>query len=152
SVRSRTEGKQTPWESSSLEGDFYFSSTTNSTNAAKSNLPPAFDPATIELSFWESIKNTNDVEDYKEYLAKYPTGTFAGLARNKIRSLEATSKPAVNPSGSDSALKQRPYDKDRLIMVLQLNALSTAEIVKAIQQRGVDFRMTSDIESQFRSA
>ena len=151
-VRSRTEGKQTPWESSSLEGDFYFSSTTNSTNVAKKNPPATFDPATVELSFWESIKNSNDVEDYKEYLAKYPTGTFAGLARNKIRSLEATSKPAVNPSGSDSALKQQPYDKDRLIRVLQLNALSTAEIVKAIQQRGVDFRMTSDIESQFRSA
>jgi hypothetical protein len=45
-----------------------------------------------------------------------------------------------------------PYDKDKLLRVVQLNALPTSEVVQAIQQRGVDFRMTSDIESQFRGA
>ena len=38
SVRSRSEGKQTPWESSSLVGDFYFS---GSSGAAPSIKPPA---------------------------------------------------------------------------------------------------------------
>jgi hypothetical protein len=47
---------------------------------------------------------------------------------------------------------KQPYDKDKLIKVIQLNALPTAEVVQAIQQRGVDFRITSDIESQFRGA
>ena len=47
---------------------------------------------------------------------------------------------------------KQPYDKDKLLRVVQLNALPTTEVVQAIQQRGVDFRMTSDIESQFRSA
>src|SRR5262245_50424127 len=47
---------------------------------------------------------------------------------------------------------KQPYDKDKLIRVVQLNALPTSEVVQAIQQRGVDFKMTSDVESQFRAA
>src|SRR5437867_10759417 len=47
---------------------------------------------------------------------------------------------------------KQPYDKDKLLRVVQLNALPTSEVVQAIQQRGVDFRMTSDTESQFRQA
>jgi len=62
---------------------------------------PAFDPAAIELSFWESIKNSTDAEDFKEYLAQYPQGRFAGLARNNIRRLEAAKSAA--PPATDSA-------------------------------------------------
>jgi hypothetical protein len=47
---------------------------------------------------------------------------------------------------------KQPYDKDKLLRVVQLNALPTSEVVQAIQQRGVDFPMTSEIESQFRGA
>jgi formylglycine-generating enzyme required for sulfatase activity len=58
----------------------------------------AVDPAAIELEFWNSTKNSSDVDDFKEYLAKYPNGTFAGLARNKIRVLEGAAKSgAVRP-------------------------------------------------------
>jgi hypothetical protein len=41
------------------------------------------DPAAVELSFWETIKNSNDAEDFKAYLEKYPNGTFAGLAKSR---------------------------------------------------------------------
>ncbi|MFY9574985.1 MAG: hypothetical protein WAV20_26580 [Blastocatellia bacterium] len=47
---------------------------------------------------------------------------------------------------------KQPYDKDKLLRVVQLNALPTSEVVQAIQQRGVDFQMTSQLESQFRGA
>jgi formylglycine-generating enzyme required for sulfatase activity len=36
-----------------------------------------------EVVFWDSIKNSNDPEDYKAYLRKYPNGTFADLARRR---------------------------------------------------------------------
>ena len=45
---------------------------------------------------------------------------------------------------------KKPYDRDTLLRVVQLNALPTSEVVSAIQQRGVDFQMTSDLESRFR--
>src|SRR2546422_555199 len=47
---------------------------------------------------------------------------------------------------------KQPYDKDKLLRVVQLNALPTTEVVQAIQQRGVDFQMSSEIETQFRGA
>jgi hypothetical protein len=45
-----------------------------------------------------------------------------------------------------------PYDKDRLLKIVSLNALSTSEIVKAIDQRGVDFQMTAEVEEEFKQA
>jgi tetratricopeptide (TPR) repeat protein len=41
------------------------------------------DPAAIELSYWETIKNSNNPEDFKAYLAKYPDGQFAELAKSR---------------------------------------------------------------------
>ncbi|HZM89244.1 MAG TPA: hypothetical protein VFF31_22150 [Blastocatellia bacterium] len=58
---------------------------------------------------------------------------------------------ALTTSVAEMQAKQ-PYDRDKLLRVVQLNALPTSEVVQAIQQRGVDFRMTTDIESQFRGA
>jgi hypothetical protein len=44
-----------------------------------------------------------------------------------------------------------PYDKERILKVVRLNALSTKEIVQAIQRRGVSFQMTPDVEGEFRA-
>jgi len=47
---------------------------------------------------------STDADDYREYLKKYPDGQFAGLARNKIRNLEAAAKsgvPTSNPPTSN---------------------------------------------------
>ncbi|WP_373456653.1 formylglycine-generating enzyme family protein [Cupriavidus taiwanensis] len=46
-----------------------------------------------ELSFWESIKNSNYAADYEAYLKQYPNGRFAGLARARLERL-AGSAPA----------------------------------------------------------
>jgi PDZ domain-containing protein len=46
---------------------------------------------------------------------------------------------------------ETPYDKDRLLKVVRLNALSTKEIVQAIQRRGVSFQMTPAVEAEFRA-
>jgi uncharacterized caspase-like protein len=54
----------------------------------------ALDPAAIELELWSSIKSSADPDDFKAYLEKYPNGTFAGVARNRIRQLDAAAKPA----------------------------------------------------------
>lgn len=40
-----------------------------------------------ELSFWESIKNSNYAADYEAYLKQYPNGRFAGLARARLERL-----------------------------------------------------------------
>lgn len=50
------------------------------------------------------------------------------------------------------AQNKAPYDKERLLKVVRLNALSTQEIISAIQDRGVDFQLTPAIEGEFRQA
>ncbi len=45
-----------------------------------------------------------------------------------------------------------PYDKDRLLKVVKLNALSTQEITQAIEKRGVSFQLSSTIEAEFEQA
>jgi tetratricopeptide (TPR) repeat protein len=56
------------------------------------------DPAAMELSFWETIKNSNNVDDFKAYLDKYPDGQFASLAKSRANFV----RPAGNSSSGDS--------------------------------------------------
>ncbi|XZR53981.1 formylglycine-generating enzyme family protein [Cupriavidus oxalaticus] len=49
-----------------------------------------------ELSFWESIKNSNYASDYEAYLKQYPNGRFAVLAKARLERLRA-SAPAPAP-------------------------------------------------------
>ncbi len=66
--------------------------------------PP--DPATVELSVWDSVKNSDNPADFEEYLRQYPQGRFAVLAKNKIKHLQQIAadvvrvKPADIPSTS----------------------------------------------------
>jgi tetratricopeptide (TPR) repeat protein len=43
----------------------------------------------VELSFWDSIKNSTDPEEFAAYLRKYPEGAFAELAKIRRRAFEA---------------------------------------------------------------
>ncbi len=69
--------------------------TNSASNANNSSTPniAMVDPAAIELSFWESIKSSNNPDDFKAYLDKYPDGQFAALAKsraNPVRSNPST--------------------------------------------------------------
>lgn len=58
------------------------------------------DPAALELSFWDTIKNSTNPEDFKSYLEKYPDGQFASLARSRAQANRSTGNPAYSDSGS----------------------------------------------------
>jgi hypothetical protein len=58
--------------------------------------PP--DPKLVDLTYWQSIKDSTDPGDYRSYLSAYPHGMFAALAANRLSSL-TTSKPAPSESG-----------------------------------------------------
>jgi hypothetical protein len=54
--------------------------------------------------------------------------------------------------GSTRMQSKIPYDKERLLKVVKLNALSTQEITQAIEKRGVSFQMNPTIEAEFEQA
>lgn len=63
----------------------------------------------VELSFWESVKNSGDAEELDAYLKKYPEGQFAELARIRMRALAskkgegAGETPKPSPPPADNA-------------------------------------------------
>jgi len=63
--------------------------------------PPAFDPRAMELSFWESVRNSTSISTIQTYLDRYPNGTFASLARMRVQELQrsaaVTTAPPVPP-------------------------------------------------------
>ncbi len=74
--------------------------TNGATNTA-SNVPgniATVDPAAIELAYWDTIKNSNNPNDFKAYLDKYPDGQFAELAKMRTNA----SKQMNNSGGGDS--------------------------------------------------
>lgn len=106
SVRNLTQGKQTPWESSSLIGDFYFIGA--KTASARESVPaanPSTSPTNIEISYWETIRNSTNVNDFQAYLREFPNGRFVTLARNRITMLEtvASKSPSSRPSSIESS-------------------------------------------------
>lgn len=56
---------------------------------------PAIDPRAVELSYWESIKASQNPAYFLEYLRQFPQGAFVGLAQIKLRELEVASSQKV---------------------------------------------------------
>jgi hypothetical protein len=67
------------------------------------------DPTAIELSYWETIKNSTSADDFKAYMEKYPDGQFTALAKNRISSLEAFAKSEPK-SSTDGATELAFWD------------------------------------------
>jgi adenylate cyclase len=66
---------------------------------------PAPEPelVTVELAFWESIKESTDPAEFAAYLVQYPDGSFAMLADTRRRSLmEAKAAPAPETAEADA--------------------------------------------------
>ena len=100
-VERETLKKQTPWDSSSLKGDFAFNATGDRATASRASPGMSADVAlTLEREFWASARESNRPEDLQAYLDKYPSGTFATLARNRLDSITRLSKatPAAPPT------------------------------------------------------
>ncbi len=97
-VLSATNDNQRPWESSSLIETFAFNRAQEAiqakpdaaieidedTDASQGN---GGDPS-LELAFWNTIKDSSDSADYKAYLQQYPQGTFTELARIRLAKQE----------------------------------------------------------------
>ncbi|GEO00427.1 hypothetical protein NSE01_22590 [Novosphingobium sediminis] len=52
----------------------------------------------FELTFWQSVESGNDAALYEAYLAQYPNGTFAAVARVKLARLRQLATPASTPA------------------------------------------------------
>jgi hypothetical protein len=128
-VVTETEGKQTPWESSSLLGDFAF--VPGQANVVPTGVPPysssVSDPETV---LWSMSERSSHPEDVLAFLQAYPQSRFPPAARLRLQQLQQQSAAASNvptaplpapatppraeeppPSSSTSAASQPPPER-----------------------------------------
>ena len=87
SVLQETEGKQTPWDSSSLTTDFYFKESSADQFAL-----------TAERNLWERVSRTADALQVELFIQAYPNSVHRAEAEAMLASLEALSTARVSPS------------------------------------------------------
>ena len=103
-VLAATGGRQEPFVYGSLSSEgFYLKPPKATAVPATEPTPgapaptPGFDARAVELAFWNSIEKSIKTEAFEAYLAQYPNGTFAALARLRIEDLKETDTAALTP-------------------------------------------------------
>ena len=112
-VSRASDGKQVPWVSSSLAGDFYFSGPSLAAKPAPDlprispppKPPPASDKAAEPRQGCAEAEPLTTRKGWNDLLAKYPTGPCAEIARDRLAKLDAA--PPAKPLMGDRPLDDR---------------------------------------------
>jgi hypothetical protein len=80
-VRRRTNGQQVPWESTSLEEDFYFVPPKELKKLSEAEAEREF---AVEQALWEKIESQGDPRLFEDYLRRYPSGKFSEAAQLQL--------------------------------------------------------------------
>ena len=80
-VRRSSQGQQLPWESTSLEEDFYFLPPKQVRKLSEDELEKQFEE---ELAIWEKIKDLKEPAPIEDYLRRFPSGKFSELAQFRL--------------------------------------------------------------------
>jgi len=92
-VRRDSQNKQIPWESTSLEGDFYFRL------ALQAVAPAPVDTVLLtEQVLWDAVRDSKSAHDLRVYLNRYPNGRFARDAQVKVSALEEVTTVSAAPT------------------------------------------------------
>ena len=82
-VRKDTGGKQKPIFDGLLSVSFYFNAPVTVPVA-----PAVSHAADAEKAAWQAIESSADPSDFRDFLKEYPSGSYAGAARLKLKQLE----------------------------------------------------------------
>lgn len=113
-VKRTTGGSQQPWVSSSpIDGNFYFKAPP--ANALTSGRT---DQENVEITFWNSIKDSKNPQLFDAYLKRYPNGAFADIARISLeqfkiavaRPMAPDQKVAIDDPASLREIQDRLYE------------------------------------------
>jgi|GEM_PF-3610664 len=102
SVMESTRNRQQPFTYGSLGGEPVYLKMAPAPTATPEPMRAApmmiaTDPVAVELTFWSSIQASRNASDFDAYLEKFPSGTFASLARNRLSELRSAPMPTPAP-------------------------------------------------------
>ncbi len=99
-VRRDSQGKQVPWESTSLEGDFYF-------RGGPVSAAPADPAQEAEAALWNAVKDSKLPLELRVYLSRYPIGKFASTALARLDQLQLAATEQADAEASRKAAAER---------------------------------------------
>ena len=108
-VRKQSQGRQIPWESTSLEDDFYF----NRGSAGPPAQPEGKNRDAMfsaEKADWDRIKDSKAADSFYAFLQKYPTGFMSELAQFQ---LDLLAKASITPQIERDGVIALPVDAIR---------------------------------------
>jgi hypothetical protein len=85
-VRRKSNGAQIPWESTSLEEDFWFLPPREAKKLSEEDRNNAFKE---ELALWEKVQNATAPAPLEDYLRRFPSGKFSELAQLRLEQVLA---------------------------------------------------------------
>jgi len=128
-VRQKSQGKQIPWESTSLEDDFFFQpQSAPSINAQNSTTRE--DIYNQEKLAWDNIKNSQNADDFYAFLLKYPTGPISEAAQSKLQTLAQAQVQAAQVQALQDKVVVPPHQRFQLgdeYRLVERDALTNAE-------------------------
>ncbi len=103
-VRRASQGRQVPWESTSLEDDFSFATGQRAAAPSLSAISNEFD---AEKADWDRIKDSVRADDFYAFLQRHPNGRLSEAAYFRLNQL------ARSPVLPQQALRVLPPGADR---------------------------------------
>jgi len=91
-VRQASNGRQIPWESTSLEGDFFFA------GGSAGNAPAASAGADLDHEMWQLVAESGKPSAYRAYLERFPNGRYAEQARSQAAQAQSSPAPGTAPA------------------------------------------------------
>ena len=87
-VQQDTGNRQTPYELSSLTGDFYFIGGTDSDDGVGNTTAYSSSVSSGEEEMWALVKDSGNLQELRYFLAEYPNSSHRGVAKIRIIRLE----------------------------------------------------------------
>lgn len=124
SVLEATEGRQTPWDLSSITGDFVLApaageqsqpSTEPSSPATTTASGGSANDAAKDYAVWVAIESSGNAAAYQAYLDEFPSGRFAGKAKEKLAAAEAARAEQQAAAEAEAAAAEQPSEQQAVI-------------------------------------
>jgi uncharacterized caspase-like protein len=157
SVRLKSRGAQVPWESTSLEEDFWFVPPRSLVAATEEELQQKRKQAAaanaaaeaerlfkLELALWEKASAAGGVEAFQDYLFRYPSGRFSELAQLRLDQELAKlgEKKVVIASSQGNPYTQGSATADTRYQIGDTYTYRTIDLISKVEQRRVTETVT----------
>jgi hypothetical protein len=129
-VRKASNGRQIPWESTSLEEDFQFNDG-RVVAAAKPTGPQLQAEFSQEKQDWDRIKDSRNPDDFYAFVQKYPSGVITESAHARLNQLTRVGM-VVQGAGADGKDQAYTLTKFRLGDVYELRSHNGAPGARAM--------------------